>query len=45
MSSSWSEIEDGVKVEVLNPDCALASKVYWIAEVGHFCILRLCLPC
>ena len=35
MSSSWSEIENGVKVEVLNSDCPVASKVYWIAQVGN----------
>ena len=33
MASNWNEIDCGVKVEVLNTDCPVSSKVYWIAEV------------
>ncbi|XP_078495095.1 MBT domain-containing protein 1-like, partial [Ciona intestinalis] len=44
MSDHWSEIEKGVKVEVLNLDCPVPTKVYWIAQVikvaGYKALLR-----
>ena len=35
MSAHWNEIGQGVKVEVLNNDCPLPHKVYWIAVVSN----------
>ncbi|XP_019625156.1 PREDICTED: MBT domain-containing protein 1-like isoform X2 [Branchiostoma belcheri] len=33
MSGHWSDVAVGMKVEVLNTDCDLPSKVFWIAQV------------
>jgi len=33
MSTHWADIDKGVKVEVLNLDCPVPTKVYWIAQV------------
>ena len=33
MSDCWENISVGMKVEVVNSDCDLASTVYWIATV------------
>nr|CAB3263674.1 MBT domain-containing protein 1-like [Phallusia mammillata] len=44
MSSHWTEIDKGMKVEVLNLDCPVPTKVYWIAQVvqvaGYKALLR-----
>ncbi|CAK8697239.1 unnamed protein product [Clavelina lepadiformis] len=44
MALHWAEIDDGVKVEVLNLDCPVPTKVYWIAQVtrvaGYKALLR-----
>lgn len=33
MGSFWGDITMGVRVEVLNSDTNLSTKVYWIAEL------------
>uniref|UniRef100_A0A8C4DTS1 Mbt domain containing 1 n=1 Tax=Dicentrarchus labrax TaxID=13489 RepID=A0A8C4DTS1_DICLA len=33
MGTCWGDIEEGVRIEVLNSDTNLSTKVYWIAEI------------
>ncbi len=33
MGTCWGDIEEGVRIEVLNSDTSLSTKVYWIAEI------------
>uniref|UniRef100_A0A8D3CGA0 FCS-type domain-containing protein n=1 Tax=Scophthalmus maximus TaxID=52904 RepID=A0A8D3CGA0_SCOMX len=33
MGTCWADIEEGVRIEVLNSDTNLSTKVYWIAEI------------
>lgn len=33
MGLCWGDIEEGVRIEVLNSDTSLSTKVYWIAEI------------
>ncbi|XP_008287588.1 MBT domain-containing protein 1 isoform X1 [Stegastes partitus] len=33
MGTCWEDIEEGVRIEVLNSDTNLSTKVYWIAEI------------
>uniref|UniRef100_A0AAQ5XDH2 FCS-type domain-containing protein n=1 Tax=Amphiprion ocellaris TaxID=80972 RepID=A0AAQ5XDH2_AMPOC len=33
MGTCWHDIEEGVRIEVLNSDTNLSTKVYWIAEI------------
>lgn len=33
MGLCWGDIEEGVRIEVLNSDTNLSTKVYWIAEI------------
>ncbi|XP_063796447.1 lethal(3)malignant brain tumor-like protein 2 isoform X2 [Pseudophryne corroboree] len=44
LSNQWDDIEDGIKVESLNTDAVLPSRVYWISSViriaGYKALLR-----
>lgn len=33
MGKCWGDIEEGVRIEVVNTDTNLSTKVYWIAEI------------
>lgn len=33
MGKCWGDIEEGVRIEVINTDTNLSTKVYWIAEI------------
>ena len=33
MGTCWGDIAEGVRVEVLNSDTTLSTKVYWIAGI------------
>lgn len=33
MGLCWGDIKEGVRIEVLNSDTNLSTKVYWIAEI------------
>lgn len=33
MGLCWGDVEEGVRIEVLNSDTNLSTKVYWIAEI------------
>lgn len=33
MGKCWGDINEGVRVEVVNSDTSLSTKVYWIAEI------------
>lgn len=33
MGRCWGDIDEGVRVEVVNSDTNLSTKVYWIAEI------------
>lgn len=33
MGLCWGYVEEGVRIEVLNSDTNLSTKVYWIAEI------------
>lgn len=33
MGKCWGDIDEGVRVEVVNSDTNLSTKVYWIAEI------------
>lgn len=33
MGKCWGDIEEGVRIEVVNSDTNLSTKVYWIAEI------------
>lgn len=33
MGKCWGDIEEGVRIEVVNTDSNLSTKVYWIAEI------------
>lgn len=33
MGNSWCDVSEGVRVEVLNSDTNLPTKVYWIAGI------------
>lgn len=33
MGKCWGDIDEGVRVEVVNSDTSLSTKVYWIAEI------------
>ena len=33
MGKCWGDIAEGVRVEVLNSDTTLSTKVYWIAGI------------
>lgn len=33
MGKCWGDIEEGVRIEVVNTDTNLTTKVYWIAEI------------
>lgn len=33
MGKCWEDIEEGVRIEVINTDTNLSTKVYWIAEI------------
>ena len=33
MGTCWGDISEGVRVEVINSDTALSTKVYWIAGI------------
>lgn len=33
MGTCWGDIEEGVRIEVVNSDTNLTTKVYWIAEI------------
>uniref|UniRef100_A0A8C4HC06 FCS-type domain-containing protein n=1 Tax=Dicentrarchus labrax TaxID=13489 RepID=A0A8C4HC06_DICLA len=40
MGKSWSDISEGVRVEVPNTDSSLPMKVYWIAGIVKLALLR-----
>ncbi|XP_064378737.1 MBT domain-containing protein 1 isoform X5 [Dromaius novaehollandiae] len=44
MGTCWGDISEGVRVEVLNTDCSLPTKVFWIAGIvklaGYNALLR-----
>lgn len=33
MGTCWGDVEEGVRIEVVNSDTNLSTKVYWIAEI------------
>lgn len=33
MGLCWGDVAEGVRVEVLNSDTNLSTKVYWVAEI------------